>query len=111
MELLSNRIGLLKKQIAEVEESLEIQKNPPTLKLDLGQYPALTEIRQVLADARSAEEHQMLLAQIENQLASQRKELVNLEAELATKQQAVAALKVEQAQALAAVQQTEAAWL
>ena len=111
MELLSNRIGSLKKQIAEVEESLEIQKNPPTLKLDLGQYPALTEIRQVLADARSAEEHQMLLAQIETQLANQRKELAALEAELSAKQESVAALKTEQAQALAVVQQTEAAWL
>ena len=111
MELLSNRIGSLKKQIAEVEESLEIQKNPPTLKLDLGQYPALTEIRQVLADARSAEEHQMLLAQIETQVGSQRKELAALEAELSAKQESVAALKTEQAQALAVVQQTEAAWL
>ena len=111
MELLSNRIGLLKKQIAEVEEALKLQQDPPPYKIDESGYPALDAVRLTLAKSSTAAEHQQLVAQIENQLASQRKELANLETELATKQQAVAALKAEQAQALAVVQQAESAWL
>jgi hypothetical protein len=108
MSTLPSQISLLKSQISEVEQALELQKNPPPYKIDETAYPALNTVRSTLAQAATASEHQVLVAQIQQQLASQRKELAALEAELAKRQTAIAKLKAEQAKALAAFEKLEA---
>lgn len=104
---LPQKIKLLEREIAELEESLAIEKNPPPVKVDESAYAALAAVRQTLAEAKSAQERKELIQEIERSLAQQKTELADLKAALAAKQNRIADLQQQQQQALDAYHNLE----
>ena len=99
MATLPAQIAALQQQITELEDALFFQKEPPKFKVDESAYPALNAVRETLAQAQSAGEQQQLVAQIEQNIAAEKRKLKTLQTELAERQERITTYKQQQAEA------------
>lgn len=105
---LPKQIERIETEIAELEESLAIEKNPPAVKIDETAYAALADIRKTLAEAKSKQERTELIKAIESGIANHKEEVTQLRTALTAKQERINELKAQQQQAYAVYRELEA---
>lgn len=108
MTTIPKQIERIEREIAELEESLAIEKNPPPVKIDETAYAALADIRKTLAEAKSKQERTEIIKMIEAGIANHKNEVMQLRTALTAKQERIEQLKAQQQQAFAVYRELEA---
>lgn len=78
---LQSQIAAQKTALTELKQSLELATNPPSLKIDKTQYPALDRIESLLAQAKSSDEQKSMVANLKKEIAVEEKAIAQLEAQ------------------------------
>ncbi|PSB14292.1 hypothetical protein C7B61_00295 [filamentous cyanobacterium CCP1] len=90
------RLEQLNKQITELEESLELLLQPPTVRIDESSYPMLDELRNLWAEADRRNQSGQTRQAIENQITDLKAERDRVQAAIKAKQERIGKLRAQQ---------------